>query len=89
MPCCARVGRAMRPIRASEIGSFLFCKRAWWYQVQGLESQNQKELAAGTTFHAEHGRNVLAAGLLRLGGWIILALGLITLVVLLTLQWLK
>jgi hypothetical protein len=79
----------MRPIRASEIGSFLFCKRAWWYQVQGLESQNQKELAAGTSFHAEHGRKVLAASLFRLAGWVILALGLITLVVLLTLQWLK
>jgi len=79
----------MRPIRASEIGSFLFCRRAWWYQIQGLESQNQKELASGSTYHAEHGRKVLAAGMLRLGGWIILALGLITLVILLTLQWLK
>ena len=79
----------MRPIRASEIGSFLFCKRAWWYQIQGLESQNQKELASGASLHAEHGRKVLAAGLLRLGGWVIIALGLITLVILLTLQWLK
>jgi CRISPR/Cas system-associated exonuclease Cas4 (RecB family) len=79
----------MRPIRASEIGAFLFCKRAWWYQSQGIENQNQKELAAGTAFHAEHGRKVLAAGLLRLAGGVVLALGLITLVVLLTLQWLK
>jgi hypothetical protein len=79
----------MRPIRASEIGSFLFCKRAWWYQIQGLESQNQKELASGSAYHAEHGRRVLVVGLLRLGGWVILALGLITLVILLTLQWLK
>jgi hypothetical protein len=79
----------MRPIRASEIGTFLFCKRAWWYHIQGLESQNQTELASGSTFHTEHGRKVLAAGLLRLGGWAILALGLIALVILLTLQWLK
>ena len=78
-----------RPIRASEIGSFLFCKRSWWYQIKGLESQNQKELASGSAYHAEHGRRVLAVGLLRLGGWVILALGLITLVILLTLQWLK
>ncbi len=89
MPCCVPVRRAMRPIRASEIGAFLYCKRAWWYQSQGIETQNQTELAAGTAFHAEHGRKVLAAGLMRLAGWIVLALGLITLVVLLTLQWLK
>jgi hypothetical protein len=79
----------MRPIRASEIGTFLFCKRAWWYRSQGIESQNQKELASGTAFHAEHGRQVLIAGFLRLGGWILLALGLVTLAILLTLQWLK
>jgi hypothetical protein len=89
MPCSVPVGRTMRPIRASEIGAFLYCKRAWWYQTQGLESQNQKELASGSAYHAEHGRKVLTAGLLRLGGWLILALGLITLVILLTLQWLK
>ena len=89
MPCSAPVGRVMRPIRASEIGAFLYCKRAWWYQAQGLESQNQQELASGSAFHVEHGRKVLAAGLLRLGGWALLALGLIVLVVLLTLQWLK
>jgi hypothetical protein len=79
----------MRPIRASEIGAFLYCQRAWWYQNQGLESQNHRELAFGSVFHAEHARKVLAAGLLRLGAWVILAVGLITLVILLTLHWLK
>ena len=89
MLCSVLLGRAMRPIRASEIGTFLFCKRAWWYQIQGLESQNQVEMASGSAFHAEHGRKVLVAGLLHLGGWVILAVGLITLVILLTLQWLR
>ena len=79
----------MRPIRASEIGTFLFCNRAWWYHNQGIESHNQKELASGSTFHTEHGRQALAAGLLRLGGWVILTLGLVSLVILLTLYWLK
>ncbi len=79
----------MRPIRASEIGTFLFCNRAWWYQSQGLQSQNQKELASGSTFHTEHGRRALSAGLLRLGGWVILTLGLVSLVIFLTLYWLK
>ncbi len=62
----------MRTIRASEIGSYLFCQRAWWYQVQGVESQNQAELAGGTSFQQAHGRRVFFAGLLRLAGWALL-----------------
>jgi hypothetical protein len=55
----------MAPIRASEIGSYLYCARAWWYQRQGLQSSNQAELTGGTKLHQQHGRIVLAAGLLR------------------------
>jgi hypothetical protein len=79
----------MRPVRASEIGTFLFCKRAWWYQKQSLESQNQSEMADGSAFHHAHWKQVFTAGLIRLGAWLILALALIALVVLLTLQGLK
>jgi len=57
-----------RMIRASEIGSHLYCRRAWWYRKQGVASQNQAELAAGTELHVQHGRNVLAAGLLQMAG---------------------
>jgi CRISPR/Cas system-associated exonuclease Cas4 (RecB family) len=55
----------MRPIRASEIGSYLYCHRAWWYRLSGLESSNQAEMAAGTELHRQHGRKVLTAGLMR------------------------
>ena len=55
----------MRTIRASEIGLYLYCRRAWWYHNQGVVSENQAELASGSELHRQHGRRVLAAGLLR------------------------
>lgn len=55
----------MKPIRASEIGSYLYCRRAWWYRRQGLEPANQAELDAGTALHRQHGRGVMLSGFLR------------------------
>lgn len=63
----------MRPIiRASDIGSYLYCRRAWWYRKQGVESENQAELASGTEIHEQHGRKVMAAGLLQIAGYVLL-----------------
>jgi hypothetical protein len=69
----------MKTIRASEIGSFLFCARAWWYHRQGVASSNQAEMTAGTELHRQHGRQVLASGLTRALAVILLliALGLL------------
>jgi CRISPR/Cas system-associated exonuclease Cas4 (RecB family) len=69
----------MRTIRASEIGTYLYCRRAWWFQKEGAPSQNQTELAGGSAFHRQHGRQVLYASLLRLAGMLLLlaAIGLL------------
>ncbi len=55
----------MRTIRASEIGSYLYCQRAWWYQRQGIQAENQAELISGTELHRKHGESLLLTGCIR------------------------
>lgn len=76
----------MRTLRCSEVGGYLYCARAWWYQRQGLPSSNQAEMADGTTFHQLHGRHVALAGLLRVLFWVALLAGLAVLAFALTWQ---
>ena len=76
----------MRIIRASEIGTYLFCRRAWWYTMQGVPSENRQELAGGSAFHHRHGRQVVRVGLIRLVAWLILLAALTLLVIGLTTQ---
>jgi len=66
-------------IRSSDIGAYLYCRRAWWYRKQGVESANQAELAAGTELHVKHGRQVLASSLTRTVGLILLMIALVML----------
>ncbi|MDO8755354.1 MAG: hypothetical protein Q7J80_15760 [Anaerolineales bacterium] len=67
-------------IRASEIGSYLYCRRAWRYRKQGVESENQAELAAGTDLHHQHGRKVIASSLSRTIGLLLSLTAIILLV---------
>lgn len=63
-------------IKASEIGEYLYCRRAWWFRQQGQASANQAALQAGGQAHAAHGRSLRLAGWLR---WLALALALLAL----------
>jgi CRISPR/Cas system-associated exonuclease Cas4 (RecB family) len=73
-------------LRASDIGTYLYCRRAWWYRKEGVASENRAEMASGTELHRKHGRKVLAAGLLRTLSLILLLAALILLVIYLTLR---
>lgn len=70
----------MATIRSSDIGNYLYCRRAWWYRKLGYETTNQAELEAGSTLHRRHGRKILVAGLLRAAGFLLLLLSLVLLV---------
>ena len=76
----------MRVIRASEIGAYLYCHRAWWYHLQGIVSENQPEMSTGSSYHRSHGRKVLSATLLRAAGWVLLLAALVVIAVTITLQ---
>lgn len=78
----------MRTIRSSEIGNYLYCRRAWWYRKTGTPSENQTELAAGTNLHRKHGRQVLASLLTRTFGLILLLAAILTLIAYLAFLWL-
>jgi len=68
----------MRVIRASEIGEYIYCHRAWWLRhVQGYKSANVQELAAGTAAHTQHGRAVWLSGILRMVAIILVALAVV------------
>jgi hypothetical protein len=69
----------MRTLRASEIGAYLYCRRAWWYQRQGKPSENQESLAAGRMVHRQHGQTVLASGCLRILAYSLLLAALVVL----------
>ena len=69
----------MRIVRASEIGVYLYCQRAWWYDRQGYESQNLAELAAGSDLHEQHGRLALASGCVKTLAYVLLLAALVLL----------
>jgi hypothetical protein len=66
-------------IRASEIGSFLFCERAWSYARIGIPptAKVRASREAGKVFHQKHGTRVIRSRNLMTIGLILLVLALV------------
>jgi len=73
------MARGKRTIRASEIGTFIFCQRAWWYQRRKIKPLNQDELADGSDFHSGHWLQARSVAPLRTAAWLLLLAALVIL----------
>lgn len=67
-----------RILRASEIGEYVFCHRAWWlHRVQGLESANRAKMLSGVALHSAHGQGLERADRLQKMGLVLLAVAVL------------
>lgn len=70
-------------IRASEIGQYTYCARAWWLgSVLGYESANVEAMESGLAAHHAHGRSVEAYHARRRLAFALLVLALIVAIIL-------
>lgn len=74
-------------VRASDVGLYAYCARAWWLaRVQEAGHDEPARLAHGTASHAAHGRQVRRVEQARLAAIALIAIGaLLLLAVLATL----
>ena len=81
MPGLPQTPTKGRVIRASELGQYAYCARAWWLQtIRGVAPANTGALQQGEAAHRQHGRAVWLAGVARR-----VAIGLLALAALLAL----
>ena len=78
-------GSKLRTIRASEIGEYGYCSRAWWYRhvvkLSPPRGNGTRRLAEGTRLHARHGREVASSAMLRVAALALLAVGLLAIMI--------
>jgi hypothetical protein len=71
-------GKDNRVIRASEVGLYTYCARAWWLaQIEGYRPVNEASLKAGEAAHKAHGRAVVGYHRLRQAAHALLGLALL------------
>ena len=65
-------------IRASELGQYEYCARAWWMgRVLGYPSANLERMSAGKEAHVRHGGQVVGYHRLRRWAYMLLALAML------------
>ncbi len=73
---------SQRVIRASEIGQYDFCAKAWWLgSIEGVPPSNVRELQAGTAAHEQHGQRISQAGRLQQAAIGLLIIGVVLLAI--------
>ncbi len=74
------LGARMPLIKASEIGEYVYCHRAWWlHQVAGEIPAGRNRRERGTRAHASHYAGIRASRLLLGLGLLLLVVALATL----------
>ena len=69
-------------VRASEIGHYAYCARAWWLQrVKGFSTDNVEALARGTALHSAHGHAVARTYRWRLWAFALFGITMLCIVV--------
>lgn len=70
-------------VRASDLGTWQFCQRAWWLaNVQEVAHERPELFAKGNAAHADHGHQVQQAARMRtIGLALLLAAGLLLLLI--------
>jgi hypothetical protein len=71
-------------LRASELGTYLYCARAWWYEQQGAIHGAPGALGRGELWQRALNRGVVKVVVLRLAGGIALLGAVISLALHLT-----
>ncbi len=67
-----------RLIRASEIGEYVYCRRAWWlHHVQGYTPTGRERRERGTALHVRHAWRVRMSGVLAAIGLALLLLAVV------------
>lgn len=62
-------------IRASEIGEYAYCARAWWLgKVLGYRPASLERMTAGEAVHIRHGQKVVSYRRLQRWAYVSLAL---------------
>ena len=70
-------------VRASEVGSYVFCARAWWYHTQHVAASDGhvQRLRAGVVRHEEHQHAQHDIAVMHRTSAVVFGLGMLCLVI--------